>query len=660
MDMRWIYAEPSQKTVRQLQEQLHISSLLARTLVNRGITDSTDAKHFLYDNMSSLYDPFLMKDVRKGAERILTAIERGERIVVYGDYDVDGITSTALVYRSLCDLGADPAFYIPERQSEGYGLNRDALEELVHDKTEVIITVDCGISSSKLVKEFNTQTDIIITDHHEPSEHIPEGYAVINPKQQDCMYPYKELAGVGVAYTLCRALRMLAGKTGGEEYTSLVALGTVADLVPLTGENRILVADGLSRIAEGDNCGIQALIETTGLDATKISAGNIAFSVAPRLNAAGRISHAEKGVFLLLEKDSDKAKETAEELHDLNTQRQDIERAITTAAIDEVESEGYEDDHVLVVAGDGWHSGVIGIAASRLIEKYYKPSLVISLKDGVGKGSCRSITGFNMYEALNSCKELLIQFGGHAMAAGFSVAQENIDALREQLNEYALRHLTEKDYIPVLNVDSVVAGEDITVDTVHELSLLEPYGMGNTRPLFVLKNALLYDIKEIGRQKTHLRIVAESEDGCRLSGVGWSMADKADYILRNDEVDLAFQPELNTYHDRTTAQLVLRDMRLTHEYKPTLTRNDMVDIYKVLKTYVGEGRRTVSDTRRYMLDAVTLIDGHDVLTALQVFKELGILVTASDDEDIYYEMPTQGSKLSLNDSPTFRAVGSGL
>ena len=622
MDMRWIYAEPSQETVRQLQEQLHISSLLARTLVNRGITDSTDAKHFLYDNMSSLYDPFLMKDVRKGAERILTAIERGERIVVYGDYDVDGITSTALVYRSLCDLGADPAFYIPERQSEGYGLNRDALEELVRDKTEVIITVDCGISSAKLVKEFNTQTDIIITDHHEPSEHIPEGYAVINPKQQDCMYPYKELAGVGVAYTLCRALRMLAGKTDGEKYTSLVALGTVADLVPLTGENRILVADGLSRIAEGDNCGIQALIETAGLDATKISAGNIAFSVAPRLNAAGR--------------------------------------TITTAAIDEVENEGYEDDHVLVVAGDGWHSGVIGIAASRLIEKYYKPSLVISLKDGVGKGSCRSITGFNMYEALNSCKELLIQFGGHAMAAGFSVAQENIDALREQLNEYASRHLTEKDYIPVLNVDSVVAGEDITVDTVHELSLLEPYGMGNTRPLFVLKNALLYDIKEIGRQKTHLRIVAESEDGCRLSGVGWSMADKADYILRNDEVDLAFQPELNTYHDRTTAQLVLRDMRLTHEYKPTLTRNDMVDIYKVLKTYVGEGRRTVSDTRRYMLDAVTLIDGHDVLTALQVFKELGILVTASDDEDIYYEMPAQGSKLSLNDSPTFRAVGSGL
>lgn len=653
MEKRWLYNEAPAETVGILCEKLHISTVLATAMVNRGITDPAAGNRFLYDTVESLADPFLLSGTEKAVPRILDALAKGEKIVVYGDYDVDGITSTALVYQILSDLGGDPVFYIPERQTEGYGLNREALEELIKERTDLIITVDCGISSVELIEEFKDKTDIIITDHHEPSDRIPDAYAVLNPKKPGCAYPCKELAGVGVAYTLCRALWRERYKENLVGYTALVALGTVADLVPLTGENRVLVADGLTKIADGCSCGLQALAEVSGIDAAQVTAGNIAFSLAPRLNAAGRISHAEKGVFLLLEKDPLKARETALELHELNKERQDIEKAITQAAVDEIEKNMYSDDNVLIAVGEGWHSGVIGIAASRLVERYYRPSLVIIVKDGIGKGSCRSIKGFSMYEALTYCKDLLIRFGGHAMAAGFTVLPENIDELRRQMNEYAAGVLREDDYIPVLNVDAVLDGHEVTVDTVRELCLLEPYGMGNGRPLFALRQARVYDIKEIGRDKSHIRLALDSADGTRVNGVGWSMADLAGHILPDDEIDVAFQLHVNTFRELTEAQMILQDVHF-HTDDIRLNRETMVRVYKKLREYLSQRPRQVRLVRRHLLEALPDFPGHVLLAALQVCRELQLIETVCREDDIYYEMPARTEKLSLADSRTFR------
>ena len=657
MKKRWLFKEPSIERAETLSRQLNISPVLAAVMINRGIADAEAGAHFLRDDMDSLADALLLKGAEKAAERIETALAGKESIVVYGDYDVDGITSTSLVYEVLVRMGGDPAFYIPERQSEGYGLNRGALGELAERGTDLIITVDCGISSYDLVEEFKDKVCIVITDHHEPPEKIPDAFAVVNPKQPGCPYPYKDLAGVGVAYALCRVLWRRRFHESLQEYTELVALGTIADLVPLMGENRILTAHGLARMAAGHNAGISALAEAASIDIDHVNAGNVAFSLAPRLNAAGRISHAEKSVFLLLEKDGEKARETAVDLNELNRERQDIERSITRAAIDEIKAGGYERDNVLVAAGDGWHSGVIGIAASRLVEKYYKPALVIAVADGVGKGSCRSIAGFHMYEALSYCSDLLIQYGGHAMAAGFSVAAGNIDALRQRLKEFAAQTLTPEDYVPTLAVDAALTGADITLDGIRELSRLEPYGMGNGRPVFVLTGATVDSLKEIGRDKTHLRLAAKAADGSEVSAVGWSMAELTEEFLPGDEVDLAFQLDINSFRGNESARLVLKDARLTTAAPVCLNRDFMVAVYKALRAYMEGKPKAAYDVREYLCGALPQKERHTLLAALQFCRERGILTSRTAEDDIYYEMPVQAVKLSLSDSATYVACG---
>ena len=420
MEKRWQFASPDQGLMEALTTQLHISPILAQVLINRGIADVPEGVHFLHDTLADMADPFQMKGMETAVVRLEQAITEKQRIVVYGDYDVDGITSTSLVYSVLRDLGASPQFYIPERESEGYGLNEGALDQLSR-QTDLLITVDCGIASYDLVRQFSPVLDMIITDHHEPPDLIPPALAVLNPKQDGCSYPFKELAGAGVAYVLCRALWQHHCQEDLPGYADLAALGTIADLVPLTGENRILVRYGLAAMKEGKRTGLKALLDASNLSGRDITAGRIAFTAAPRLNAAGRISHATKGVELLLETDAAQAAADAAELSHLNTERQDIEHTIAQEAIAQIEGQGRGRDGVLIAYHEGWHVGVIGIAASRLVETYYRPSLVITVRDGIGKGSCRSISGFNMYEALQYAQDLLIQFGGHTMAAGFSV-----------------------------------------------------------------------------------------------------------------------------------------------------------------------------------------------------------------------------------------------
>ena len=654
MQKRWTFPGADEAHIRHLAEQLHISTVLAQVLINRGIDTAEQGRHYLYDSLDASNDAFQMKDMDKAVQRIGRAIEKHECIVIYGDYDVDGITSTALLYLVLQELGAAPSFYIPERQSEGYGLHTEAIQQLVEEGTDLLITVDCGIASYDIVEQFREDVDIIITDHHEPPARVPDAYAVLNPKQDQCAYPFKELAGAGVAYKLCQALWLRQRGEILTAYSEIAALGTIADLVPLQGENRIIVREGLRRIREGCSIGIQALLQAASVAKETIQAGRIAYTIAPRLNAAGRISHARKGVQLLLEADSDRALQIAGELSELNRERQDIERDIAQKAAEQIQKSGHAQDNVLIAYGEGWHPGVIGIAASRLVEQYYRPALVISIHDGIGKGSCRSIRGFNMYEALQYADDLLIQYGGHPMAAGFSIAAEHIEDFRRRLERYANMHMSAEDYIPVLAIDKELQPQEVTLELIDELSQLEPYGMGNSRPVFVLSDCRVTELRPIGRDKQHLRLVVTCGGQERLSGVGWSMAGICDEILEGDRIQAAFQLEKNEFNGLSSPQLVLQDIQLmTADIR--LDRTVMVDVYLALKKWLPERGMAVCQVRRRLVAAEgDRYDAHTIYAAVTVLKEIGVLNTGSRAGEPFYYFPVLTGKMELHTSPTYQ------
>ncbi len=655
MEKRWYRKPVDAGRIRTMAEQLHISQILAQILLNRGIDSPEAGRHFFSDTLDkNSGDPFLLKDMDRAVARICQAIDRQERIVIYGDYDVDGITSTSLLYRVLSDLGAVPDFYIPERQTEGYGLNAAALRRLAVQGTDLLITVDCGISSYDIVRQFAGTIDIIITDHNEPPPRIPPACAVLNPKQPDCPYPFKELAGVGEVYKVSQALYLQRTHTSLRGYSDLAALGTIADLVPLIGENRLIVRDGLQQMKKGCHTGIQALLDTSGLSADKITAGRIAFTVAPRLNAAGRISHARKGVQLLLSSDSDEARRLAEELSELNRERQDIEHDITCQAVAQIDRQGRQHDGVLLAYGREWHSGVIGIAASRLVETYYRPALVISVHDGMGKGSCRSIKGFNIYAALQSASDLLVQYGGHPMAAGFSLPASQIEALRERLNTYAHAHMTADDYVPGVAIDRELNEQDVTLSLIQELSVLEPYGMGNSRPVFSLSACTLDELRPIGRDKKHIRLRLHQQDGAELTGVGWSMAEMGERFLVGDTVCVAFQLEQNDFNGISSPQLVVQDIQ-GPAWPVQLDRPMMIDIYLALKKCIPEWGMPVWKARNRMLAAEgDRYNAHDMYAAITVLKELGILKVRQHADGPAYYFPQVTGKMELSASPTYR------
>ena len=464
----WRLSSTKLETKQRLSREFGISGIIAQVLINRGIEDGLAVREFLYGGVDNLGNPYLLKDMEQAVGRIAQAIEVKEKITIYGDYDVDGITATAVLYKVLLSLGATIEYYIPDRQSEGYGLNDIALEGLWQSGTRLLLTVDCGISGVSEVAKLQGKMDIIITDHHQPPDILPLAYAIINPKQPDCLYKDKQLAGVGVAFKLCQALwQHYHGRDVlFLEHLDIVALGTVADIVPLMGENRILVKAGLAAMADTKNVGLKALMIECGLLDDKkgsavIDTGKIGFVLAPRLNAAGRISQATAGVELLVTADGARAAGLAKALNEENIKRQAVEKEILAFAESQLTAVEVDKQKVLVLSGEDWHSGVIGIVASRLVDKHYRPVIMISVHEGIGKGSCRSIAGFDIYSALKQCQDLLIQFGGHSQAAGLSILLENIEQLRERLNDIASKSLTEEDYIPVLKVDSVVPLEEI-------------------------------------------------------------------------------------------------------------------------------------------------------------------------------------------------------
>lgn len=559
----WRVVPPCTELATRLARNLGVSPVVAQVLVNRGISDEAEARRFLHGGREALPDPYLMLGMARVVDRIGTALKAGEKITIYGDYDVDGVTATALLYRVLSRLGGAVDYYIPERQNEGYGLNAAALEALYQAGTGLIVTVDCGISAAAEVAALAGRMDIIVTDHHQPPEALPPAHTVLNPKQSGCSYPEKNLAGVGVAFKLCQALWQKYKGDDAElhDCLDLVATGTIADIVPLTGENRVLVKLGLTRLAVTDNLGLRAIMKVAGLPADKLDTGRVGFGIAPRLNAAGRLSHAAAGVELLITDDSARAAELAAELDAENSRRQAVEKELLAAAEAMLAGTDPGEQKVLVLAGEDWHPGVIGIVASRLLDRYYRPVVMISVRDGVGKGSCRSIPGFDIYRALEQCADLLIQFGGHQYAAGLTVEAANIDPLRDRLSAIAAATLTADDYQPVINIDTRVALAEIDAALLQQLAALAPHGTGNPSPVFVCEDLAVTGVRPVGQEGRHLKLRVRRE---RVNGdvIGWDLGGLAASLADNATIDLAFVPEFNEWQGQRTIQLKAHDVRV--------------------------------------------------------------------------------------------------
>ncbi|AIF51457.1 single-stranded-DNA-specific exonuclease RecJ [Pelosinus sp. UFO1] len=649
---------------KELSNSLGISDIIAQVLVNRGIMDKSIAEEFLFGGQEKLSDPYLLKDMEKAVSRIVYAITNHQKMVVYGDYDVDGMTSSALIYKVFTKLGGTIEYYIPERQNEGYGLNSVALETLIARGTELLITVDCGISAIEEVKAVANRLDIIITDHHEPAQCLPVAHAIINPKQRECSYPEKNLAGVGVAFKLCQALWQYYYENDEKllEYLDIVAVGTVADIVSITGENRILVKLGLTEIAKTKNIGLKELMEVCRIDANKIDTGKIGFAIAPRLNAAGRISRADYGVELLITEDVERAKELALYLEGENSQRQVVEKNIQAAAEEFIAQIDLNVTKVLVVVGEDWHSGVIGIVASRLVERYYRPVIMVSIRDGIGKASCRSIPAFDIYDALSQCSDLLLQFGGHHQAAGLSILPKHIEELGARLNQIANTTLSQADYIPVLTIDSLVSLNEINANFLEQLSCLEPYGMGNQSPIFACKSVEIKDIRTIGQEARHLKLKV-SQENITNDVVAWQMGGLAENLQDTEKVELAFFPEFNEWQGKRKIQLRAYDVKqieLTDvERLYVLHKNDAKQrIYspecflyadkvisaaneKQLDDWVLKDVRHIADKFSYLLDVVkqqekTLIFVNTPYEAFSLAEKLRACLPSYKDQVGFY------------------------
>ncbi len=560
---RWIHRE------NQISHNIepNIDRDILNLLYNRNIKDSEEIHNFLNTSLDNIHSPLLLKDVDRAVERVLKAKENGEDIWIYGDYDVDGITSTSLCYLALSELGISPKYYIPLRD-EGYGLNKEAMDYIKSQGGKVIITVDCGISAHPEIEYANSLgLDIIVTDHHEINNGNPPAYAVINPKREDNEFPYKYLAGVGTAFMLIYALFDKLGKKEDlYKYLDIVAIGTVADIVPLLEENRIFTKFGMEQLNRSHWLGISMLIKKIFEDyqTRKFSTYDIGFIIAPIFNAAGRLEDAKRAVELFIEKDHRVCTEIINELLNNNSERKEIQETILERAIFKIENEKLFENSVLVVAEEGFHHGVIGIVASKILDRYYKPTIIMEIKpeEGIATASCRSIEGFNMIEALNSMKELFVKYGGHAGAAGFSIKIENIDEFSRRINEYAKKNIPESSLIKPVKLDITIPAYKISYDFIDKISLLEPFGFGNPSPLFALNNCEISGLRPIGKEKTHTMFNVK-KDNLEIKNCVWFNSDDVfSEVASITHADIAFKLKLETYKDRYQYKMYVEDMQL--------------------------------------------------------------------------------------------------
>ncbi|CAN5427205.1 hypothetical protein BH10ACI1_BH10ACI1_18810 [soil metagenome] len=563
---RWKIQKHDREQIIPLSQALKVSPLIAALLISRGFETEEKAFKFLNPSYDDLHEPNLLKDMQKSVERILFAIENQEKILIWGDYDVDGTTGTVVLRKALEILGGQTGFHVPNRFTEGYGLNIPALEKAKERGYGLVITVDCGSTAFEPITWAQENgMDVIVTDHHLTKDHgLPNAFAIINPNQPECEYPDKNLAGVGVAFKLAHALLREKGRENiVEGFLKVVAIGTIADIMKLTGENRAIVKIGLQDLPKAKNFGLKALMEVADCK-SEMTSYHIGFRIAPRINAAGRMDVARHVVELFEAETFEKAREIAEVLDSRNRERQKIQLEITQLALQEyIENGGSAKQfHVAVVAGEGWHRGVIGLAASKISDKLNRPSVVISLENGIGHGSARSIANYHLLQGLDSCAELFEQYGGHAAAAGMKIKAENINQLREKINEHAAKNLSPEDLIPEIKIDAQVSTNTLDLNLVEELKMLEPFGAGNPKPIFATKDLFLTDEPFVMKEK-HLKLKLADKNGKRFEAVWWDGVEKSkeQTIKPQNRIELAYTPEANTWQGNTRLQLVIEDLK---------------------------------------------------------------------------------------------------
>ena len=700
--------------INSIASALGINPIVAKLLYNRGYTDVASAKAFVYMESEMLLNPFKMKDVDKGIEGIRAAIARGEHITVYGDYDVDGVTSVCTLYLYLKSLGAKVDYYIPNRAGEGYGVSTQAIDAIKESGSTLIITVDTGTTAIDEVEYAKSiGIDFIITDHHECRSDLPDALAVINPHRADCEYPFKELAGVGVVFKLICAYeervmgksRLEAAKRIFSQYADLVAIGTIADVMPIKDENRIIVRYGLSMIENTERIGLAALIDVASAknDAqrsnqrrkkTKITSGYIGYTIAPRINAAGRIKTASLAVELFLSHDKRRAREIAEELCRTNKERQAEENKIMQEAYEKIEKYDIEKNPVIVLDADNWHHGVIGIVASRITEKYTRPAILVSFEgnesevptaEDVGKGSGRSIKGMNLVDALCYCSEHLVKFGGHELAAGLSVTRSELDTFRRLINEYAINNLTEADMVQTVEADCELNFTDVNLALAKSLQLLEPYGVSNPIPTFVLRGVTINDINGVSEGK-HTRL-SFGNGRYTLSAMYFSNSPESLGIYVGDKADIMFNLDVNEWGGRESVQIIIRDLKPSKTQKEIHRsemarfeeikngapfginegilpdRTDFATVYRFIQNSVRAGVDVLS-----LRDIMSKAKGPDDKTGIgyvklkiiiMVFKELNIIAIEDIDDETYkFKLHYTTTKAQLERSTILRRLRS--
>lgn len=558
MNKKWQVYEVNEEQVDKISKENNINMLIATILSNKGITKQEEINKYLNPKRSDFHNPYNMPDMEKAVSRIIQAKEQGEKVIIYGDYDVDGITSITVLKSFLQDIGIEADYYIPNRLNEGYGLNIPAVEKIASQGYNLMITVDCGISCIEEVKRANELgMEVIVTDHHEVGETLPDAVAVVDCKRKDNKYECRDLAGVGVAFKLAQALSIKLELDEKEylKYLDIVCIGTISDIVPLVDENRVISKLGLMLVNQTKNIGLREILNVSGykqIDSTAVS-----FGVAPRLNACGRMGHADEALKLFLSKNLTEVQELTSLLNNYNKTRQDIEKAIYEDAISQIENNQLEKNRAIVVAGNNWHHGVIGIVSSKITELYFKPSILLCLEDGIGKGSGRSIPGFDLHDALTKCQDTLEKFGGHAMAVGLTLKQENIEQFKEKFEQIAEEQHIE-EITPVIKIDAKVNLSEINKQMVESLKMLEPFGEANKMPIFLFKNLKIDSIRALSEGK-HLKLTLK-DNNVIVNAIGFNLGHLAEEYRIGDKIDVVGTLEINSFNGVDSIQINIKDL----------------------------------------------------------------------------------------------------
>lgn len=673
---KWIFSKFDKEYAAEIAERYELSPFAAVLLASKNFEDEEELEAFLSDESTFLVDPYELPDMDKAVIRISRAIENFERIMVYGDYDADGVSSTALLYLYLRERGADVQYYIPDRLTEGYGMNLDAVRKIKERDVDLIITVDNGISAILEAEKIKALgMDLVITDHHRPGDTLPSAAAVVDPYRTDYDGLFCEWAGVGVAFKLVEAL-----SDGDEEvlekYADLVAIGTIGDVVPLRSENRAFVKIGMEKLCGVSRPGIEALKEVAGMSSHSLSSSNVAFTIVPRINAAGRMGSAERAIQLLLSEDENEAKMLAEEVNQANILRQQTETKIIAEAEEKIEkNKDMIYDRVLVLDGEDWHSGVIGIVAARLTEKYARPCLVIGTKDGIGKGSGRSIEGFSLFDALSAVSECLDHFGGHTLAAGFEVETDKIPLFRKKINEYAKCIEMPR---PSLKIDCRISPKYVNVDLLDEINMLEPFGAGNSQPLFAMMGMKIEKIEGISQNKHTKLLLSKGE--ARVVAMRFGISPESLDFVQGDTVDIAVNLDRNEYMGAVKVSVIIRDMRFSSlEEENVIYSENIYEKFRRQETLSSEEKEKLCPDRDFIGKVFRILrqgswnksdealgfrigdDGKRlcaVRVSLDVLEEMGLILRDSKNKKI--TLAENQSKVDLTKSEILKRIKGGV